>query len=121
MATGKGVGGGKSKGGMDWSTGVRPSVVQRSDDSPASQSHVQNYLSAIVVVMCAVLVLLLPVLGIMFGDLNHAVEEAKAETERMKKLRNYFVEEWVNERDAKRKRLGEHPVQETDGNELRSN
>lgn len=115
MATGKGTGGDKGKGGMDWSTGVRPSVVQRPNDSSASQSHVQGYLSAIVVVLCVVLMLLIPVLAVMWGDLNAALVRTEYLITRMQTLREQllkerrqFLEEKANERTNGEARLDDH-------------
>lgn len=105
MATGKRMGGDKGKGGMDWSASVRPSVVQRPVDPPSSQSHVQGYLSATVVVLCVVLVLLIPVLGVMWGDLNAALVKTEYLITKMQTLREQllrerreFLEEKANER-----------------------
>lgn len=115
MATGKGTGGDKGKGGMDWSTGVRPSVVQRPNDSSTSQSHVQGYLSAIVVVLCVVLMLLIPVLAVMWGDLNAALVRTEYLITRMQTLREQllrerrqFLEEKANERTNGEARLDDH-------------
>lgn len=99
MATGKGVGGPKGKGGVDWGAGVRSSVVQRPNDSSASDANLQKYLSAALVVMFAVLVMLIPVLAIMWGDMNAALHRANIaaeyaikEGDKMKKLRLELLE-----------------------------
>ena len=97
MATGKGVGGNKSKGGMDWGSSVRSGVVQRPNDSSAPKSHVSGYLSAAVVVLCALLVILIPVLAVMWGDLNHALDRAEYEIRKMQDLRKRIYEERRNE------------------------
>jgi hypothetical protein len=115
MATGKGTGGNKGKGGMDWSAGVRPSVVQQPNDSSSSHSHVQGYLSAIVVVMCIVLMLLIPVLAVMWGDLNAALVKTEYLITKMQTLREQiiierrkFLEEKTNERTNGEARLDDH-------------
>lgn len=99
MATGKGVGGPKGKNGVDWGAGVRPSVVQRNNDSNSSDANLQKYLSAILVVLFVVLMMLLPVLAMMWGDLNAALHRANIATDyaisegrKLKKVREEFLE-----------------------------
>lgn len=99
MATGKGVGGPKGKGGVDWSAGSRSSVVQRPNDSHSSDANLQKYLSVLLVVLFVVLMMLLPVLALMWGDLNAALHRANVATDyaisegkKLKKVREEFLE-----------------------------
>ena len=115
MATGKGVGGNKGKGGMDWGAGVRSDVVQRPASSNSSESHVQKYVSAALVVVFAVLVMLIPALALMWGDLNAALVRAEAVISRVQVLqtqlnkeRREFLEEKANERTTQQTGLDDH-------------
>lgn len=45
------------------------------------------------VVLCLVLVIVLPVMGMMYGDMNRATDAALVETEKMKLLRLKILRE----------------------------
>jgi len=100
VATGKGVGGGKSKGGMDWGGSVRPDMVQRPPNPPASESHIPWSLLITLVVLCIVLVIALPVMGVMYMDMNNATTAAIAELERLKEARRRYIKELRGLQDA---------------------
>jgi cytochrome b561 len=93
MATGKDTRGSPSKGGMDWSSGVRPGVVQRPPDPAPNEQHIPWTLLVTVVVMCLVLVIALPVMGIMYMDMNNATNAALNEIRKMKELRLKILKE----------------------------
>lgn len=118
MATGKGVGGSKSKGGMDWGDSVRPVVVQRPTNSNSSDASLQKYLSAAMVVLCIVLVILIPVTALMWGDLNYALVRAEHQTSKMEALYRKLIEEKRNERAAKQTGLDDHKMAPDDGNNV---
>jgi len=94
MATKPGNRGNQGKGGMDWGAAVRPDMVQRSNDSAAHDANLQKFISAALVVLFIVLVMLIPVLALMWGDLNAALHRANAaadyaisEARKMRELR----------------------------------
>lgn len=87
MATGKNSGGSSGKSNMDWGGGVRNPVVRSSNDRPSSDSHIPWSLLIAVVVLCFVLVIALPVMGLMYMDMNNAVHLAKEEIRKMRELR----------------------------------
>lgn len=95
MATGKEPRGSAGKGGMDWSAGVRPGVVQRPNDSPKGEPDVPWSLLVAVLALCLVLVLALPVMGVMYMDMNNATNAALAEIRKMKELRLRILQERV--------------------------
>ncbi|CAB4131880.1 hypothetical protein UFOVP137_11 [uncultured Caudovirales phage] len=92
MATAKDNRKPQSKGGMDWGSSVRPSVVQRPPDPAPNESHIPWSLLVTVLVLCLVLVIMLPVMAIMYGDMNAATEKAIVETRKMKQLRADILE-----------------------------
>jgi len=94
---------------MDWSSGVRPGVVQRPPDPASSEQHIPWTLLVTVVVMCLVLVIALPVMGIMYMDMNNATNAALNEIRKMKELRLKILKERL---DADRKPTeGDDPAQ----------
>lgn len=97
MATGKDARGSKSKGGMDWGSSVRPVVVQRPDDPAPSEQHIPWSLLIAVVVLCIVLVIALPVMGVMYLDMHNATNAALIEVRKMKELRLRILEERLKE------------------------
>jgi len=46
-----------------------------------------------VVVLCFVLIVVIPVMGVMYGDLHRAVQEAQYQTDKMKRLRLELLQE----------------------------
>lgn len=81
MATKPNNRGNQSKNGMDWGAAVRPDVVHRPNDRAASDANLQKFISAILVVLFIVLMILIPALALMWGDLNVALNRANAATE----------------------------------------
>lgn len=84
-----------SKGGMDWGSSVRPSVVQRPADTSSDEPHIPWSLLIAVFVLCLVLVIALPIMGVMYMDMNNATNAALAEIKKMKQLRLRILQEQV--------------------------
>jgi hypothetical protein len=72
---------------MGWSNPFRRNVVRRSNGNASSEPDVPWALLVAVVVLCFVLVIALPVMGVMFMDMNNALYKAAEETRKMKELR----------------------------------
>ena len=72
---------------MGWGNPFRRSVVRRSASADSDESHVPWALLVAVMVLCLVLVIALPVMGIMYMDMNNAMYKAAEETRKMKELR----------------------------------
>ena len=78
---------------MRWRGGVRNPVVRNPNDRPSSDSHIPWSLLIAVVVLCFVLVIALPVMGVMYMDMNNAMYRAVEETRKMKELRLKIIRE----------------------------
>ena len=72
---------------MGWSNPFRRSVVRRSASADPDEPHIPWTLLIAVVVLCLVLVIALPVMGVMYMDMNNAMYRAEEETRKMKELR----------------------------------
>ena len=62
-------------------------MVRRTSSPSSSESDVPWALLVAVVVLCFVLVISLPVMGVMYMDMNNALHRAAEETRKMKELR----------------------------------
>ena len=62
-------------------------MVRRSTNNAPNESDVPWALLVAVVVLCFVLVIALPVMGVMYMDMNNALHRAAEETRKMKELR----------------------------------
>lgn len=100
MATGKDTRGSASKGGMDWGSSVRSGVVQRPNDPSPPEPHIPWSLLIAVVVLCLVLVIVLPVMGLMYVDMNNATNAAVTEVRKMKELRLKMLQEQIKETEG---------------------
>ena len=78
---------------MGWSNPFRRSVVRRNPPSSSSESDVPWALLVAVLVLCFVLVIALPVMGVMYMDMNNAMIRALEETRKMKELRLKILRE----------------------------
>lgn len=87
MATGKYKK--KSKGATDVNLGgsVYNIVVPMANDTNKDESHIPWSLLVSVLVLCLVLVIALPIMGIMYMDMNNATNAAIVEVRKMKELR----------------------------------
>jgi len=72
---------------MGWPNPFRRNVVHRANDSDSNESHVPWSLLLAVVVLCFVLVIALPIMGIMYMDMNNATIAAMEEIKKMRELR----------------------------------
>jgi len=72
---------------MGWSNPFRRNVVRRSTTNASNEPDVPWTLLVAVVVLCFVLVIALPVMGMMYMDMNNAMHRAAEETRKMKELR----------------------------------
>ena len=82
---------------MVWRNPFRNRVVRRSNDNASSEPDVPWALLVAVVVLCFVLVIALPVMGVMFMDMNNALYRAEQETRKMKELRIKVLREMRGE------------------------
>ena len=78
---------------MGWSNPFRRSVVRRPSNPTSSEPDVPWALLVAVVVLCFVLVIALPVMGVMYMDMNNALYKAADETRKMKELRIKIIRE----------------------------
>jgi len=78
---------------MGWGNPFRRGVVRRSAPSDSNEPDVPWALLVAVVVLCFVLVIALPVMGIMYMDMNNAMYKAAEETRKMKELRIKVIRE----------------------------
>jgi hypothetical protein len=82
---------------MGWSNPFRRSVVRRPSSNASSESDVPWSLLIAVVVLCFVLMIALPVMGVMYMDMNNAMYRAQEETRKMKELRLKVLREMRGE------------------------
>lgn len=82
---------------MGWSNPFRRNVVRRSVSTDSDEPHVPWSLLIAVVVLCFVLIIALPVMGIMYVDMNNAMYKAAEETRKMKELRLKVLREMRGE------------------------
>ena len=82
---------------MGWGSLFRGRVVRRSSDPDPDEPHIPWSLLVAVVVLCFVLVIALPVMGIMYVDMNNAMYKAAEETRKMKELRLKVLRELKGE------------------------
>ena len=82
---------------MGWPNLFRRNVVHRTNDSDSNEPHVPWSLLLAVVVLCFVLVIALPVMGIMYMDMNNATMAAMQEIRKMRELRAKILMEMQGE------------------------
>lgn len=82
---------------MGWSNPFRRSVVRRSPPPASNEPDVPWTLLVAVMVLCLVLVIALPVMGVMYMDMNNAMYRAVDETRKMKELRLKVLREMRGE------------------------
>ena len=82
---------------MGWLSIFRNRVVRRPPSNASSESDVPWALLVAVVVLCFVLVIALPVMGVMYMDMNNALHRAAEETRKMKDLRLKVLREMRGE------------------------
>jgi len=62
-------------------------MVRMGNDTDKDEPHIPWSLLVTVLVLCLVLVIALPIMGIMYMDMNNAMYRAAEETRKMKELR----------------------------------
>ena len=72
-------------------------VVPMGDDSNKDEPHIPWSLLVTVLVLCIVLVIVLPVMGIAYMDMNNATARAMEETKKMRELRAKILLEMQGE------------------------
>ena len=78
---------------MGWSNPFRRNVVRRPSNPDPNEPHVPWALLVAVLVLCLVLVIALPVMGVMYMDMNNATNAAFNEIKRMRELRLQILKE----------------------------
>ncbi len=66
---------------------IRNDLVPMADDTNKNEPHIPWTLLISLVVLCIVLVIALPVMGVMYMDMNNATIVANEEIRKMKELR----------------------------------
>jgi hypothetical protein len=66
-------------------------LVSMGNDTDKNESHVPWSLLIAVVVLCFVLVIALPIMGIMYMDMNNATAKAMEEVKKMRELRAKII------------------------------
>ena len=87
MATGKSKKENKGTADISFRGAVRDPMVSKRNDSDKDEPHVPWSLLVAVLVLCLVLVIALPVMGIMYMDMNNATIAAMQEVKKMRELR----------------------------------
>jgi hypothetical protein len=97
MATGKYKK--KNRGADDVNRGgaVHNVVVSMGNDTDKDEPHVPWTLLVTVLVLCLVLVIALPIMGIMYMDMNNATVKAMEEVKKMRELRAKILMEMQGE------------------------
>lgn len=72
---------------MVWRGFIRDSVVFMANDSNQDERDIPWGILISLVVMCLVLVIALPIMGVMYMDMNNATAMAMAEARKMRELR----------------------------------
>jgi hypothetical protein len=93
MATGKYKKKNQSANDFNSRGSVHNVLVPMADDINKDESHIPWTLLLAVLVLCLVLVIALPVMGIMYMDMNNALYKAEEETRKMKELRLKILKE----------------------------
>ena len=97
MATSKDKKADKQSTDFSFRSSIRNNVVPMADDTPQNESHIPFTLLLTILVLCIVLVIALPVMGVMYMDMNNATIVANEEIRKMKELRIKILTE-VQER-----------------------
>ncbi len=100
MATRKGKGEGKGTTDINFRSAVRNPVVPMANDSNKDESHIPWSLLISIVVMCIVLVIVIPVMGVMYLDMNNATSKAMQEINKIKELRLQILKEKNDNRQS---------------------
>jgi len=101
MATGKYKKKNKAADDISFRGAVHNVLVPMANGNDTNERDVPWVLLIALVVVCLVLVILLPVMAMMYGDMNAATEKAIVETRKMKELRRQILNDRLQELDAK--------------------
>ena len=66
-------------------------VVPMANDTPENEPHIPFTLLLTILVLCIVLVIALPVMGVMYMDMNNATAMAMEEARKMRELRTKIL------------------------------
>lgn len=72
-------------------------VVPMANDSDKDEPHIPWSLLVAVLVLCLVLVIALPIMGVMYMDMNNATAKAMEEVKKMRELRAKILLEMQGE------------------------
>lgn len=72
---------------FNFRSSIRNDLVPMADDTNKNEPHIPWTLLISLVVLCLVLVIALPVMGVMYMDMNNATIAANEEIRKMKELR----------------------------------
>jgi hypothetical protein len=97
MATSKDKKADKQSTDFSFRSSIRNDVVPMANDTPENEPHIPFTLLITILVLCIVLVIALPVMGVMYMDMNNATIVANEEIRKMKELRIKILTE-VQER-----------------------
>lgn len=97
MATGKDKKADRKSTDFSFRSSVRDSVVPMGDDSNKDEPHVSWTVFFAVIVVCLVLVVVIPALGVMYMDMNNATIKAMEEIKKMRELRAKILLEMQGE------------------------
>ena len=97
MATGKNKKADRKSTDIHFRSSVRDRMVFMGDDSNKDEPHVSWTVFFAVLVVCVVLVVVLPALGVMYMDMNNATARAMEETRKMRELRAKILLEMQGE------------------------
>ena len=97
MATGKGKKESKGTTDIRFSSSVRNNLVPMGNDTDKDEPHIPWSLLVAVLVLCLVLVVALPIMGIMYMDMNNATAKAMQEIKKMRELRAKILMELQGE------------------------
>ena len=86
-------------------------LVSMANDNDKNERDVPWSLLIAVVVLCLVLVIALPVMGLMYMDMNNATNAAIVEIDRMRRIRNLML------RELEEKNANSEPTQTTPAEE----
>ena len=87
-------------------------VVRMANDNDKDERDVPWSLLIAVVVLCFVLVIALPVMGLMYMDMNNATNAAIVEIDRMRRLRNLILRE-LEDKNANSESIKTTPSEES--------
>ena len=97
MATGKYKKKDKGTANVNPRGAVHNIVVPMANDNDQNEPHIPWSLLVTVLVLCLVLVIALPIMGIMYMDMNNATVKAMEEVKKMRELRAKIMMEMQGE------------------------